>query len=171
MKTNHNYGLVYILLTVVQIIICNYFRISPYLTLSILPAMVICIPSSRSTVSALLIAFATGLAVDALSEGILGLNALALVPVAFIRTPLMRLLLGKEVNERHESLNIRYNGLSTVSVAIAVAQTLFLAIYILADGAGMRPFWFNISRFAASLACNYLLSLIAVNILNPAAGR
>lgn len=171
MKTNHNYGLVYVLLTVVQMVICSYFRISPYLTLSILPAMVLCLPSSKGTASAMLIAFATGLAVDALSEGIPGLNALALVPVAFIRTPLMKLLLGKEMNERHESLNIRYNGLSTVSLAVTISQALFLTIYILADGAGMRPFWFNISRFAASLACNYLLSLMTVNILNPAGSR
>ena len=42
-----------------------------------------------------------------------------------------------------------------------------MAIYIIADGAGTRPLWFNVARFFASVASSYLLSLIIVKALTP----
>ena len=40
-----NFFLVYLLLTVAQILICNYFHLTPYVTLSLLPVMVLCLRS------------------------------------------------------------------------------------------------------------------------------
>ena len=40
----NTFFLVYLLLTVVQMLICNYFHLTPYVMLSILPVMVLCIP-------------------------------------------------------------------------------------------------------------------------------
>lgn len=166
MKTTQHFSILYILLAIAQVVICNYFRISPYITLSILPAMVLCIPLHKSTVSAMVIAFATGLAADALSEGVLGLNTLALVPVALMRKTVIMITMGRQALEKDEPFSIRYEGLGKVSLAIIMVQAVFLAIYITADGAGTRPFWFNATRFGASLASSYLLSLLAVHILN-----
>ena len=44
MKSNQNFTIVYILLAVAQMVICNYFRISPYVYVTILPSMILCIP-------------------------------------------------------------------------------------------------------------------------------
>ena len=144
--------LVYVLLTVAQMLLCNYLHVSPYLMLSILPVMVLCIPIRVPTVWAMVIAFLTGLAVDLLAEGVLGLNVLALVPVAFARK---------------EDFSVRKNGFGEVALAVFLVQALFLAVYIWADGAGTRPFSFNAIRFGVSLAAGVLVSLLVIDLLAP----
>ena len=74
----------YFLLLVAQILLSNYFLFTPYITLSILPVMVLCISTRIAPYVCMLIAFGSGLMVDWLSEGVLGLNAFALVPVALL---------------------------------------------------------------------------------------
>lgn len=159
--------LVYLLLVVVQILLCNYFHVTPYITLSILPIMILCLPLKISTVAAMIIAFVTGLSVDFLAEGLIGINALALVPVAYVRKSLIGFVFGEDLISRGEDFSIRKNGLGEVSIAILLVQSLFLIIYIAADGAGTRPFWFNAARFGASLAAGYLVALLLVDTLVP----
>ena len=167
MKTVQNFGLFYILFVVAQMFICNYFNFSMYVTLSILPVLVMYIPLSVNTILTMLIAFCTGLATDALSDAVLGLNALALTPVALLRKPIIRMVMGEETIERQETLNVRKNGFLSISLAIVLSCFIFIAIYIIADGAGTRPLWFNVARFFASVASSYLLSLIIVKALTP----
>jgi rod shape-determining protein MreD len=152
-------------MVVVQILICNYFHLSAYIMLSILPVIILCLPTKIGTVPAMLIAFATGLAVDALSEGMLGINTLSLVPVAFIRKSMINLIFGNELFERKDNISIRKFGYGKVSFAILVVQSVFLLIYIYADGAGTRPLLFNAIRFFLSLLSGYLLSLLIVDII------
>lgn len=167
MKTAQHFGLYYIMMAIAQVIISNCFQVTEYITLSFLPAMVLCIPLNVGTVAAMFMAFATGLAVDALSEGLLGLNALALVPVALIRVPLLRIVFGEELTDRKDSFTFRKYGMAKISVAVLVAQVIFLTVYIIADGAGTRPFWFNAARGAASLASGYVISMIVTSVLTP----
>ena len=166
MKTNRNIGLTYILMVIVQMFICNYFHFSMYVTLSMLPSMVLCIPLSVNTSLAMVIAFATGLATDVFSDAVLGLNAMSLVPVALARKYIIRTFIGEETVEREESFSFRKNGLGKVSASIALCELIFFAIYIIMDGAGTRPVWFNISRLCASMAASYILSLIAIHMLS-----
>ena len=159
------FWIAHIFLLLVQLIISNYFRFTPYIMLSILPVMVLCISTRLDTLWTMLIAFATGMTVDLLSEGLLGLNALALVPVAFFRNPIIQLIFGKEIFARKEDFTLRSSGFAQVGLALLLAQALFLALYIWADGAGMRPFSFNLYRFLASLGAGFLLSLLTLNVL------
>ena len=159
--------LAYVLLAVVQMLICNYFNLSPYLMLSILPVMILCLPLRVSTFWALIIAFITGILVDILSEGVLGLNVLALVPVAFVRKEVIRLLFGGELFARKEDFSLRKNGFGKVTLSIFLVQALFLLIYIWADGAGTRSFQFNAIRFGVSLFAGVVVSLLIVDILAP----
>lgn len=167
MKTAQNFGILYFLLVICQILICNYFQFTPYIMLTILPAMVLCIPLSVSTIGCLLIAFASALATDWVAEGIVGLNAVALLPIAILRKPIIRLFFGEDLITRNDSFSIRKNGIAKVTAALITSLTLFLTIYIIFDGAGTRPFWFNIARGGASLACSFVISLIVVNTLTP----
>jgi hypothetical protein len=167
MKISQNFGILYILLIICQIIMSNYTNLGPYITLTMLPAMVLCIPTGISTVVCMFIAFASGLSVDWLSEGFLGLNAAALTAVALVRKGLIRFFLGEDIIIRNDSFSIRKNGLVKVSSALITATVVFLAIYIFLDGAGTRPTWFNLAKFGASLSCNWLLGLLVINILVP----
>ena len=160
-----SFGLLFILMVFGQMILCNFAGFSPYVMLSMLPAMIICVPLTVSTPLCMLIAFVTGLSVDWLSEGLIGLNASSLIPVALMRKPLIRFFLGEDLIVRSDSFSIRKNGLGKISLVLGVSLMIFLGIYIFLDGAGTRPVWFKMARFGVSFACNMVLALIVTNIL------
>ena len=160
-----SFGLLFILMVLGQMILCNFAGFSPYVMLSMLPAMIICVPLTVSTPLCMLIAFVTGLSVDWLSEGLIGLNASSLIPVALMRKPLIRFFLGEDLIVRSDSFSIRKNGLGKISLVLGVSLMIFLGIYIFLDGAGTRPVWFNMARFWVSFACNMVIALIVTNIL------
>lgn len=165
MKTNHNFPLMYALLLICQVILCNYAHLGPYITLTLLPAMILCIPVRISTITCMLVAFASGFLTDFLAEGLLGLNVAALLPVALIRKGTVRIFLGEDIIARKDSFSIKKNGLLKVSTALLVSTAVFLAVYIFLDGAGTRPFWFCAAKFGISLVCNWILGILVINTL------
>ena len=160
-----NFATLFFLMVLGQMVLCNFAAFGPYVMLSMLPAMIICVPLAVSTPLCMLIAFATGLSVDWLSEGLIGLNASALIPVALMRKPLIRFFLGEDLIVRSDSFSFKKNGMGKIALVVGMALLIFLAIYVILDGAGTRPFWFNLTRFAVSFACNLVLALIVTNIL------
>ena len=162
-----DFWLAYVLLLVAQLLLSNFFHVTPYIFLTILPVMVLCIPIRVGTVGAMLIAALTGLAVDYLSEGVLGLNALALIPVAFARNGIIGLVFGRELFARKEDFSIERCGFGKVATALFLSTLLFLVIYIWADGAGTRPLWFNGLRLGASLGASFVVSLLTLGVLAP----
>ena len=165
MKTTHNFGLMYVLILICQIILCNYAHFGPYVILTLLPAMILCIPTNVGTVLCMFIAFASGFATDWLAEGLLGLNAAAILPVALLRKGAIRIFLGEDIITRNDSFSIRKNGLGKVSSALLSMTAIFLAAYIFLDGAGTRPFWFCAIKFGVSLVCNWALGLLIIRTL------
>ena len=159
------FNITFILLAIVQMVICNYFQFTPLITLSILPAMILCVPLSINTPICMVIAFATGLSVDWLAEGIIGLNAASLLPVAFARKTIIRLLIGEDLVVREESLSFRKNGIEKISIALLVSYGIFFFLYIILDGAGLRPFWFNLLRFIFSMLLCMNLALVTAGSL------
>lgn len=167
MKTNQNFTVTYILLAVAQMVICNYFKVSPYVYITILPAMILALPLKIGTIGSMAVAFVTGLGVDFLAEGIIGLNALALVPVALVRLPLLQMVMGDEDSGKENPFGARSASFGRILLAVTIAYAIFTAVYVIADGAGVRPFWFNAARFGASLICDSLLALLVIHVLTP----
>jgi hypothetical protein len=167
MRMNQNFGILYVLLLICQIVLCNYSPIGPYVTLSMLPAMILCVPLKVNPAGCMVLAFASGLSVDFLSEGLIGLNAASLLPVALARKGIIRIFFGEDLITRKDSFSLKKYGTAKVSAAIMASISLFLLPYIILDGAGTRPTWFNLAYFGASLICNWLLCLIVTNILTP----
>ena len=157
----------YALLLVLQLLLSNYFLFTPYIMLSILPVMVLCIPIRVGTVGAMLIAAASGFVIDLLAEGVLGLNVISLIPVAYARNSIIRLIFGGELFARQEDFSVRRSGFAKVSLAVLLAQMLFLLVYVWVDAAGTRPLWFLAARFGASLGAGFLLSLLTLEVLAP----
>ena len=157
----------YALLLVLQLLLSNYFLFTPYIMLSILPVMVLCIPTRVGTLGAMFIAAATGLIVDLLAESVLGLNAIALIPVAYTRNSIIRLIFGEELFARKEDFSVHRGGFAKVALAVFLAQLLFLLVYVWVDAAGTRPFWFLAARLGASLGAGFLLSLLTLDVLAP----
>lgn len=162
---NPTFGIAYILLAIVQMVICNYFQFSPYLVISILPAMVLCIPLTISTNLCMLTALITGLSVDWLAEGLIGINASALIPVAYARKTLIRVFLGEDLISRKDTFSFRKNGIGKILMALLISYALFFAVYIFLDGAGVRPFMFNLTRFVLSMLCSLIPGLLVTGSL------
>ncbi len=161
------FWIAYILLLMAQLLLSNYFHVTPYIFLTILPVMVLCIPIRVGTVWAMLIACLSGLTVDFLSEGVIGLNALSLIPVAYARHGIIGLIFGPELFARKEDFSVGRCGFGKVAMALFLSLLIFLVIYIWADGAGTRPLWFNGLRLGASLAASFVVSLLTLGALAP----
>lgn len=167
MKNGNNFKLLYCLLLICQIVLCNFSPLGPYITLSLLPAMIFCIPMSVSTAVCMIIAFGSGLAVDWLSEGLIGINAASLVPVALARKSIVRIFFGEDLITRGDSFSVNKYGTAKVSAALMSSIAVFLLFYVILDGAGTRPMWFNLAYFGASLLCNWILALLVAHLLTP----
>ena len=161
------FWIAYIFLLMAQLLLSNFFHVTPYIFLTLLPVMVLCIPIRMGTIGAMLIAGLSGLVIDFLSEGVLGLNALALIPVAYARNGIIGLIFGPELFARKEDFSVGRCGFGKVAAALFLSLLIFLVIYIWADGAGTRPLWFNGLRLLASLGASFLLSLLTLNVLAP----
>lgn len=164
---NQYFGILYFLMVIGQMIICNYFQFTPYVVISMLPAMILCMPLTVRTPACMLIAFASGLSVDWLAEGLIGINAASLVPVALARKTIIRVFLGEDLIARSDSFTFKKNGIGKISVAQIVALSIFFGIYVILDGAGTQTTSFNLIRFGSSVAASFLLSLIVTQVLTP----
>ena len=153
------------ILVVAQMLICNYLHISTYLSLTLLPALILCLPTRIDTLRAMLIAFAAGFAVDFAAEGVIGLNIAALLPVALMRRTLCGAIFGDELRARNEDFSIKKYGLAKVIFAVAIAQATFLAVYIWADCGDARTFGENFVRGLVSFVAGMLLSVPIADML------
>lgn len=156
----------YVILLIAQVIlwgICNFTQV---LLTCILPSLILFLPTDKGTVAAMLIAFATGFAADFLGDGTLCLSVVALLPVALARRPIVSLVFGSEIEARNENITIARSGLPKVLLASMLANSIFLLLYIWIDGTGEIPFWYNLLKFAASLAFDTLLSAVVLIIIS-----
>lgn len=154
-----------LIVLVVQIVIWNYLNLTQFVLLTFLPVMILCLPVGMNTVAILLLAFSAGLAVDFFANGVLGLTSIALLPVAICRRLVITLVFGEEVFSRGENISLKRQGLFKMNLATVLVTALFLIIYIWVDGAGVRPFWFNLVRFVSSLLASSLFSIPVAALL------
>ena len=152
-------ALKYGVLFLAQAALWNYFNFSQFLTIVFLPAMIFCLPVSYGTVRTMVVAFLTGLALDFIVTGQLGLTSFALVPVALLRRPVIRFNFGAEIFARGEELSFRRQGWQKFVPSLFLLTAVFLLLYIWVDNAGMHPFWFCAVKFAASLAASGSVSV------------
>ena len=160
------YNLVSVLILVfAQALICNFLHISNFLTLSILPVLVLCLPTRYSTTHALVAAFLIGLAVDFMAEGVMGLNVFALVPVGLARRKICNAIFGEELVARMDDFSVKKYGVAKVALALAAVQAIFLIFYIWADGGRSWPASTNVFRFLISFLAGMAVSLPLANML------
>ena len=161
------YIITYIILVAIQIIFGGLLNLSQYVVLSILPVMIMSLPITHSTPRLLLTAFVTGLAVDFFTNGVMGLTVCALLPVAFARNWLIRLVFGTELLSRQEDISIHKQGPGKVLLSILLATTLFFAIYVPFDCAGTRPAGFIALRILLSVVLSTPVSYYVAGVLAP----
>ena len=161
----NNFTLKYIVLLVAQILLSNYFTFTPFLWPTLLPAMILCLPIHTRTLTAMFIAFISGIAVDFFTTSLIGLTSLALVPVALFRIPMIQLVFGIELRARDENISFHRQGIQKILLSNFLACCIFLAIYIFVESAGSRAPWIDIVKFFASLLAGIILTTLAAWVL------
>lgn len=155
----------YLLGLVAQCLLGVHTYFTPYMLLSILPGLLMCLPLERGTVSGIFIAFLSGLVVDFFTDGMLGLSSCALMPVALMRLSLYRLFGGEELFTRADGSPTAHLSPGVSFLCILIASFVFFAIYVWADGAGMRPIQFNALRVVCSAFGSAALSTILARFI------
>lgn len=163
------FALKYLILCIAQVLLLVYLSFSQLAYIAILPVMILCLPSSWSAIKAMLLAFITGLAVDFLIDGRLGLCCASLVAVAFSRRTIIRFVFGEEIFLRKEEITLRRQGWPKFLISSAILTAIYLGAYILLDGAGTRALWIDIVKFVCSLIVSTALSMMVAHILCPEA--
>ena len=161
----------YILLFLAQAALWNYCNFSQYLVVVFLPAMILCLPVERGVIRSMVTAFLLGLALDFLVTGQLGLTSLALVPVALLRRPIVRLVFGSELFARGEDLSFQRQGWQKIVLSVLLATAVFLLIFVWVDSAGTRPLWFNVLKFVLSLVAGTVLGVLVAGLLLDQSGK
>ena len=156
---------VFLLVLVLHVLVVNFFNLSAFVSLTLLPLLIFCLPVSCGTVAALLIAFACGFVADFLAGGMIGMSSAALLCVALVRRPLLRLFFGNETFSRQE--NLSFNRQSPVKILASLSSfiALYLLVFIMLDNAGTRPLWVNAVCFISSLAASVVISMILARVL------
>jgi len=157
--------IVFAALCLAQALIDNYFLFTQYLLISLLPLLVMGLPTRYNTPAALLLSFVSGFIVDFLGTGTLGLTCCALLPVALLRIPLLNLVSGEEIMTYRDDTPTSHQTMTGTALTMAIACAIFFMIYIWVDAAGTRPFWFNFVRLVLSTAVSTLLCVLLNNFL------
>lgn len=152
--------LFFVLVFLLQLAISDYMNLGPWITLSLIPFLILQLPMQRTPHVVLLSAFGLGLLLDWLSAGVLGLNAFAAVMAAAPRRLLYRRIIN---NDRHDETWIpllRNVGFSKYLNYLLILTAIYMAAYILLDCVSIRPIGFILVKFVASTFASTALCLL-----------
>ena len=163
MKSNLWNIILYVLIFVLQVLICNYVDIGAYVYICLIPLIVTGIPMKIDVRITMLAAFGIGLMLDIFSSGVVGLNAASATMLAAFRKPLFNFTVNKEHRYSVEVPSIRNIGLNNYIVYSTVCALLYLTTYTLLDCASFRPLLFILLRILVSLVIDVALIVLISN--------
>lgn len=160
------YWLIYLLIAATQVLLGNFLNLGQYITVCLLPVLILSLPLGYGGAALMGIAFATSLAVDFLTHGILGLSTVALLPVAAGRRLLVSAVFGGELFSRGEDISLRKQGLPKMALAILIATAVYMAVFVWVDAAGTRSTGFCVLRWLLSTLVSTAAQLLLTGLLS-----
>lgn len=151
----------------VQLVLAKSCQIAPYLYISLLPAMILCMPTARSAGWTMTMAFLIAFATDVLADGVPGLNAIALIPAAACQKYVIKRFIDEDIVERHYSFSLRENGYIKVGIALAILSAIYFILYAIFDCAGTRNIGFILMKILTSWSVSMIFGMVLVNVLCP----
>lgn len=145
---------IFIIITILQIIICKYLGFSILVTVNLLPAVMLFAKVELSPLVLMLLGFGAGMTVDLFGEGLIGLNAFSMVLLAALRQPLHNMVLGKtNISERGY---IDYDAIPSLRLIFTIAITLIIYFipYMILDGGFALDIITSIERLVIAVAIN-----------------
>lgn len=156
-----------ILLTVCQILLSEYVNIWPVLYIAIFPQLIILLPPALNKSLHMLVAFALGMTIDIFADGVTGLNAAALVAMAYARPMLLKLVFSRAGLENTENCPLLPRNVDVLKLFLldALMLLVFFTVYVVLDSAGSLPFWYAILKIMLCVAVNCIIYIICSTAL------
>ena len=164
---NYRFILVYLIMVVVQVLLDNFFPLSRYVLISVLPALILVLPVDTRPIAAMLLSFALGLVVDFFSNGMLGMSSLALVPVGLVRSAVIAGVFGAELTSRGDELSVHRLGVPKMVLTCLILCAVYFVVYVLVDSAGTVAFWPAALRFGLSILVSTPVCVFVVRQFRP----
>lgn len=166
MKLNFRTLLTIFFFIIVQLLIENYLSLGVRIHITILPFLILGFSYKYSTISMMLIAFGLGLSVDIFGNGIIGLNAAALVAVAFTRESFLKNLVNQRSMENLSAPSPREMGLSPYIIYLIFTYSVFFIFFIPLESMSIFPFFQNLIKLILSIIINVILAYILSRIFH-----
>lgn len=163
----YRFILLCVVLIVAQVFLVNYFSLSRYVVISLLPAIILMLPLKMGSISSMLVAFVIGFVVDFFSNGMLGMTSIALVPVALTRFSVYGMVFGDEMSSRADVISISRLGVPKMALAALLMCGLYFLVYVWVDSAGTVPFGPAALRFLLSVVVCTPISVLVSKLLRP----
>lgn len=163
----YRFVIVFALLVLVQIVLCNFLNLSRFVVLSYLPVLVLMLPLRWNDIPMMAFAFGLGFLVDFFSTGMLGLTSLALTPVALARGGIVASMFGDELGAREGELGLSRFGIPKFVLATLLLCAIYFLVYVWADSAGTMGFWQCALRFLLSVLVSTPVCILVATILRP----
>lgn len=156
-----------VLLIICQILLSEYVNIWPLLYLAIFPQFIILLPPAMNRSLYMLVAFTLGMAIDIFADGIPGLNASALVAMAYSRPLVLKLVLSRGTIENSDNLPLLPRSVEPQKLTMLniILLAIFFTVYILLDSAGSFTFWYTFLKIAVCIIANTIISVICSTVL------
>ncbi|MBO4768662.1 MAG: hypothetical protein J5495_03905 [Bacteroidales bacterium] len=155
--------ILFVLIFILQVLICNYVDLGAYIYICLLPLLIINIPMKLDIRLTMLIGFALGLLLDFFANGVLGLNAAAATTLAAFKGPLFQKTINKEHRYNIEVPSMRNVSVINYIIYLTMCTAIYLVTYMLLECVSLRPFLFILIRILISLAVNVALMAIISN--------
>ena len=167
MNVQLKYATLGALLIICQILLSEYVNIWPLLYIAIFPQFIILLPPSMNKIAHLIIAFILGLAIDIFADGVLGLNAAALVAMAYVRPSLLKITLSKANLDTmdNQPLLPRTVEIQKLAMLNGCMLAVFFLVYTMLDSAGTFPLWYMALKISVCVIANCIISLICSKVL------
>lgn len=143
-----------VMLVLAQGALDNYVNTSVFLDFALCMFIILTLPFKWGTVPVMLTGFVIGIIVDILGNGIPGMSAAAMTAAGLCRKGIINLTVPREKEKRQSIENLGTRRFIFYSANIIF---IYLAVYILLDNYGFRPFGTCLARLAISLVANTAL--------------
>ena len=144
MRLDFKYIILSIIILLIQSIIDSYLVFGNYLTIFIYPTLILALCRYKNSKSILIYAFIVGLSADLLTNGTLGLNALASTVMAGAA-----IILAKTANSKRK-----------IYTSIIISVAIFQLTYYIFEGISINDYLFFIIRFTLSLMVNSIIAIV-----------
>lgn len=150
-----------------QILVSEYVNIWAVLYIAVFPQFIILLPPTINKSAYMLIAFALGLSIDLLADGVMGLNAAALTAMAYFRGPIIKLVIPKASFESYENNPIIPRTVEPHKLALlsGLLLAVFFTVYVLLDSAASFSFWYTVLKIVLCVTANSIITFVCNIVL------